>query len=128
MDEYTNGVPQYPLQQQAAPNGNPQINDKQLTPGWQPHAHQNNQNPKQEQHHNDRPQVPHYDFSSLNLQRPSLPHGPSISLSHDQADHLKKETAQLITQERRQLDEAEQILAMPGFLKAFDLFIKATQK
>ena len=130
MEEYPNAVPQYPLRAPAPVTGTPQINEQVMSSSWQPQAHLHNHGQHQSQH-NHQPQPQHhgangFDLSPLNLQKQSLPHRPSISLSHDQVDHMKHEASRLIADERRQLDEAEQVLAMPGFLKAFDLFLRAS--
>lgn len=69
-----------------------------------------------------------YDFSALNLQEPAIPEKPSISLTQEKADAIQREAASIIAEERKALDDAEQVLHMPGFWKAAEIFIKATQR
>jgi hypothetical protein len=124
MDEYGIGTQQYAVRSPTPASSNPQINEQTLTSSWQPHAHLHNHQPQQ----NNNQQAHGFDVSRLNLQKQALPHRPSVSFTHDQVDHMKREASRIIIDERRQLDEAEQILAMPGFLKAFDIFLRASQK
>ncbi len=95
-----------------------QIDDRELGGStqpvkWQPHVHN---------HHNQpgnqlpvRQHIQHIRQSGLGL-------------SHDEVKHLKNEALQFIAQERQHLNEAEQILAMPGFVKAFEIFLRVYQQ
>lgn len=94
-----------------------QINDRALSgPAqqvkWQPHVHN---------HHNQP-------GNQLQVRQhiQQVRHG--LGLSHDEIKHLKHEAQQFIAQERQQLDQAEQILVMPGFVRAFEIFLRAYQQ